>query len=502
MHWIIPVVILGVWLPLAATASPPELFALDGNGDPVAWWVVLKLPSMVRGASGAYVATPCDCAPPVCSREVDPTRRHGLCYLYADANRPQLQHFRALGYDCLGQGGRDPVSQTLRQRANATHWAYFNDQLNGIALKQDKSLVCSGHAAFNAHSKGLVAFEATSGGFVLQTSTPNFPDPTPSLDFERLGCQHDNNVEYAQHLFAFSVGDAALATIASGWRAARLCSANHYHAIDNLLVSPSLRNASALSGTARVVASVMVDPHLPAQPFVQVQVATKGKQSIIVHGLFKSRSAEVPPWALVATAFATDVSVASWWDENYGTPTLCDGDSYGAAAHAFCLRPTESPVALRPDGTFQFNVENLMDASWTLPTGRVTWSLRGGRVRDGNHAKWGIATPRHSSDANLSIFGDLNMEGFPCSSSCAGSQGGRGGTFFALANRELHDSLAALVTNVCGCGASPAMATYVDRRLCGHGCTKKLHAAENLPGVGNSTTSYWPRTESNAVALA
>nr|AIG56182.1 secreted protein [Achlya hypogyna] len=380
-------IVLAAWLAVQIVAeSNDEVFALDGDGRPVAWWFVLKLPAQVRSATGTFMPTPCDCAPPACASPEEPLRAHGLCYLYADANNPVLRHFRDVGYDCLGQGGRDPVSQTLRQKQTATHWGYFNDQLNGLAFMQQKSLVCGGSSSFNAHSKGMVAFEAATGGFVLQTSTPNFPDPS-SPAFVPLGCQADNNVEYAQHLFAMSLDAAELLTLATGWQSARLCSANHYHTLHDLLVSPSLANASSsLPPVAQAVARALVEERLTPSASSQKTVVTKGSP-VAVSGLFKSHRAQVPPWAMAASAYASDVSVASWWDENFGTPTLCDGDAFGAAAESFCLRSLEGEgVHLRPDGTFPFNVENLMEASWKLPTGDVvSWSLQGGRVRDGNH---------------------------------------------------------------------------------------------------------------------
>ncbi|RHY34243.1 hypothetical protein DYB32_001075 [Aphanomyces invadans] len=288
-------------------------------------------------------------------------RKHGLCYLYADANNPTLRHFRDVGYDCLGQGGNDPVSHTLRQARNATYWAIFNDQFNGIAEKLDKTRVCSGGDLFNAHAKGAVAFEPSTGGYVLQTSTPNFPDPTTATsdigdDFVRLGCQHDNNVEYAQHLFGMSLAEDAIKIMGQGWQAARLCSANHYRDMHELLASDALRHADLRH---HPVATALVDSNAANRPTTNVSVMTK-IGSVRIRGLFKDKGSAVPPWAMAAKGFGTDLSVASWWDENYGIPSLCDGDAYGVARDAFCL--TNNPLSLRPDGTFPFNVENLMDA--------------------------------------------------------------------------------------------------------------------------------------------
>ncbi|ETV89665.1 hypothetical protein, variant 1 [Aphanomyces astaci] len=495
---------------IQASEGQKEIFALDGKGQPVAWWVVLKLPWQVRDAQGKYIPTPCDCDKPQCANvkvDVPEERKFGLCYLYADANNPRLRHFRDVGYDCLGQGGNDPVSHTLRQAKNATYWAIFNDQFNGIAEKQDKRRVCSGGDAFNAHAKGAVAFELDSGGYVLQSSTPNFPDPTIPTgdsddDFIRLGCQHDNNVEYAQHLFAMSVDGEAIKAVGRGWQSARLCSTNHYHDMSQVLASAALRH----NELEHPMAAALVDPDADDAPSTNVTVVTK-VGSVRIRGLFKDKASAVPPWAMAAEAFGTDLSVASWWDENFGIPSLCDGDVYGAVAEAFCLK--NNPLTLRPDGTFPYNVENLMQATtpWRLScddAAAVTWSLRGGRVRDGNHAKWAVGTPRGgstspTSQAALSIFADLNMEGYPCSKKCNGSQGGRGGSFYGIEDTVLHASLVGLVSDVCKCRPSTSHDDpFVTFRMCDHGCKNKIHedfSKDDLPALSNASSSFWGTTD-------
>ena len=64
-----------------------------------------------------------------------------MCFLYADSNNPTLQYFADVSdpagsgkkLDCLGQGGNDPLTHTLRQlHANYDNsdveWAFWNDQ--------------------------------------------------------------------------------------------------------------------------------------------------------------------------------------------------------------------------------------------------------------------------------------------------------------------------------------------------------------------------------------
>ncbi|RLN53981.1 hypothetical protein BBJ28_00005702 [Nothophytophthora sp. Chile5] len=600
--------LLALLLAFAAVvqARAASLRALDGFARPVAWWVVLKLPAHVRSPDSSVEPTPCDCPPPDCSNVATAdwpaleARATGLCYLYADADHPTFRHFRDLGYDCLGQGGDDPVSHTLKQkglRGNGgvpPYWALFNDQLNGLAgavkpppsdldlgsdsdsdLESDLDLesdqlqvgsdsgrgakrVCGGGDQFSAHAKGAVGFRGDgSGGFFLQTSTPNFPDPTPALNdsFVRLGCQLDNNVQFAQHLLALSLGDAELRQLGEQLQLARLCSGNFYRnqTLHDLLASAEMYADGPTQQNSSVSAfyHALLDPELPEQqpsdPMkaefrLKLQQSSKkekpGRSSVFepltdgqtlvdyadsaeeeeVLVLVKSPRAAVPPWALVAETLQSDMSVASWWDGSYGIPTICAGDSYLATPHKFCMDDPPTGVRLDADGSAPYNIENLLRATyvgsvyylagillrtdlcqqlvfrWQMRDGmaNLTWQLVGGQVPDGNHAKWGLTTPRsgHVNVSNAYVtFGDLNMEGFPCSKTCNGSQAGRGGSFFSLLRPKLHQSLTdSLVSGVCRCSppsqsqpvdlefvwADPVLPVFEELRMCHHGCIKKL----------------------------
>ncbi|TYZ64392.1 hypothetical protein PybrP1_012355 [[Pythium] brassicae (nom. inval.)] len=551
-----------------------ELFARDGFGRPVAWWAVLKLPAHVQAGSVGVRPTPCDCAPPDCANAPTASldvraRATGLCYLYADARQPAFRHFRALGLDCLGQGGDDPLSHTLRQLRRGggggtaandePYWALFNDQFNGIArafgrnrTNHSRAAVCSGGDAFSAHAKGAVGFRAASGGFFLQTSTPGFPDPTPpdptEMDesraggaFVRLGCQADNNVQFAQHAFAASLAMAQLDALGAQLQTARLCSRNFYSgagddglgallasdafvrdgaaapafgALYDALLAPDLaprEQSAALNVTLKRLSAaarsrVFVEPvgaSLPALASRLQHAERDGAQEeaeTVVRVLVKSPHTAVPPWALVAESLESDVSVASWWDGGFGIPNVCAGDDYSGVLHAFCLADAAHGVHLvSPNGTARFNIENLLEATWTLQraneTEEIKWHLVGGQTPDGNHAKWGLTTPRDGvQDPSRAFvtFADLNMEGFPCSAACNGSQGGRGGAFFSLQIASLHASLA---TNVVSrADKSDNSDVFVDARMCHFGCWRKLQArfsSDELPRLAPNATSFW-----------
>jgi len=66
---------------------------------------------------------------------------------------------------------------------------------------------------------------------------------------------------------------------------------------------------------------------------------------------------------LVADLLDSDVSVASWWDGNYGIPTICAGDVYSNSPHEFCLNDPPTGVELNSDGSAPYNIENLLEAT-------------------------------------------------------------------------------------------------------------------------------------------
>ncbi|KAF1331350.1 Dead deah box rna, partial [Globisporangium splendens] len=592
----------------AAVASDgvSDIRARDGFGQPVAWWAVLKLPMHVHDDSASFSkvrATPCDCAPPAC--ENAPTaslnvtdRATGLCYLYADASRPFFQHFRSLGYDCLGQGGKDPLSHTLRQmkrsgvntnseEPSSPYWAIFNDQLNGIARdyrppdgtrQSPSSGICSGGDVFSAHAKGALAFEATTGGFFMQTSTPNFPDPTlPTTDsedsgaFVALGCQVNNNVQYAQHMLAMSLGMDQLRLLGSNLQTARLCSGNFYRSknestdLHELLASKNLYddgvNTSVNSNLTELY-DALLNPSLPEReqsaaftltlqqlptssaapsqrksavfvPFLDEKEpslaelnsalqAHEAAQPQIVEVIVKTPKEAVPPWAIVAETLQSDISVASWWDSGYGIPNVCAGDDFTSTPSQFCLPKDDdnshNEHILTRNGTAKYNIENLIEATWEFDgtNESLTWHLVGGSERDGNHgilnayrqllflSKWGLTTPRFGQvDARNAYvtFADLNMEGFPCSKSCSGSQAGRGGSFFSLLQLTLHASVTQkIVSKACRCAAltdnkvAKGPPQFEDARMCRFGCWRKVQQRfqpDELPHLAPNATSFW-----------
>lgn len=231
---------------------------------------------------------------------------------------------------------------------------------------------------------------------------PQLPDPTHNDSFVRLGCQADNNVQFAQHMMAMSIGDSELVELGTKLQLARLCSGNFFRdeSLRDLLASVSLfeDGPKQENTSASAFYHALLDPDLPEQqtsdpmkaefrlklldgsteaqkksrvfePLAEnqqlqefVDDGTRAEQDVLV--LVKCPRAAVPPWALVAEMLDSDVSVASWWDGSYGIPTICAGDVFTNSPNEFCLNDPPTGVELNADGSAPYNIENLMQATY------------------------------------------------------------------------------------------------------------------------------------------
>jgi hypothetical protein len=86
-------------------------------------------------------------------------------------------------------------------------------------------------------------------------------------------------------------------------------------------------------------------------------------------------------------------------------------------------------------------VEIALTGKW----GDQTLGLAGrstGYGSDFNHAKIGVSPSPNDTDT---IFGDMNQQGSLSPPNCDASQNGRGGLFYVLEDKQLHDSIAQLI---------------------------------------------------------
>jgi hypothetical protein len=231
-----------------------------------------------------------------------------------------------------------------------------------------------------------------------------------------------------------------------------------------------------------------------------------GLGSVDVTLVVKAEADHIPPWLLVASALESDLAVASWLDFEYGSPTICLGDDYSKATNEMCYAGFAN-VSLRSDGGAQYSVENALAASFEMGGQSRGWGLWGDlQLPFVSHAKFGLSSPpsaapraaarlgaraRGGGSAGKAwvVSGDMNQQGWPCSKACNGSQFGRGGSFFALDNEQLHSSLAAALQLACACDSS---SMGPERRFCGYGCSAHDTSAWlKTPPLTEQTASGW-----------
>ena len=360
--------------------NPPKarVQPLDGNGAPVDWWFLLKLP---QGAPCAGCAAPCGNA----------DRKTGSCYLYADSNNPTLRMHTALKFDCLS-GPNNPATRTLRQAA--PQMLVWNDQATDTSIPGKYADNCS---APKAHSKGA-AYMSNGNGFILNTSTPNFPDP----DSSTLGCQSTNNTLVSQHMFCFAVDAANMDKWRAAVTAARLC----------------------------VIASKNFEYSAPATPRLPTQdVDIRTVKGMDIRLLVKSAADDYIPWDMVARRLGSNLSVLSWYASPRTAP-LCAG------APSACLADSATTAA---------NSVGIV-TKITLPDKSFSWCGRGLPNGLSNHAKVAVST---GADPWV-VAGSMNMQG-TLDDTCESSQLGRGGEFYAFRHPALHASLSALFTACDAC---------------------------------------------------
>ena len=371
------------------------------SGHPVEWWVVFKFNSAIFPGCGGNAQRECIFGGAVQTYSGGYSQQ----YVYASNENPVLQK----GAGCIGDTLKDPVGTTFEQiYTNSYYYVIWNDQFYGDPpIDGCTDGVCYGPWG---HSKGMVAWDETGNGMVMQVSTPSWPasgsDSWPRLyDGNTLGCVYDDNVEVSQHFFALKLDKN-----------------------DLVKVLQALQNAS-----------VVTDPTNPqivrngGPSDIQGLVAQLGKLSqstTFMHFrlstgielISKPSDLYVPPWQMVsAVLHGLPLRTATWWADPqiYSTDRSTKIGCWDASLSA------PGPVEIAITGQWDRQIFGLE-----------------GILPNGNHAKIGVST---DPDRPVAIFGDMNQQGALSGPNCQSSQNGRGGTFYAVECRRLHDSLANLI---------------------------------------------------------
>lgn len=375
---------------------PAPAPVLTKGGKPVEWWFVFKFNthSFQGCASGAERSCPFG------GEVQDYGGHYGQQFVYASSDDVSLKS----GAGCLGDSDTDPLGSTFDEVYNGNfNYVIWNDQFYGDPMANSSSN--------SGHSKGMLVWDDTGAGFVMQVSTPSWP-ASGSKAFPRktdgntLGCIADDNVEVSQHFFALRLTKD-----------------------DVIAVLEALHNASVVTDPENLQIVHNGGPEEIRQLVDQLSEKTKSKTYTVVTlssgvGLIsKPPGLHVPPWQLVsATLNGVPLRVATWWTNPNRIP------STDARADIACW-----DSSLGAPGP----VENAASGHW----GNQTFSLTGGASPDHNHAKFGVST---DADSGYAIFGDLNQQG-ALSGNCRSSQNARGGVFYVIQNKDLQRSIANLI---------------------------------------------------------
>jgi deoxyribonuclease II len=382
--------------PAPAAATPVPLLA---HGKPVDWWFVFKLnASKFPDCGGAKRA--CPFGGNVESYKV------GQQYVYASSESSTLKQ----GKGCAGNTATDPIGATFEQVYNgAFHYLIWNDQ-----FYQDPQIQgCSGNScgAPWGHSKGMLVWNDSGNGFVMQVTTPSWPSAGSkkhprTKDGNTLGCIDDDNVMVSQHFFALKLKK------------------------DDLLdVLRALQNASVVTDPDNIQIVSNGGPS-EVQELVK-SLGTKSKSndrmefslSSGVKLISKPSKLNVPAWQMVsATLGGVSLRTATWWaapkipTTTKTTKIKCWSDSL------------EKPGAVEIATSGEWDGQEI--------------GLAGGAGPNFNHAKIGVST---SGSHHYVIFGDMNQQGSLSGPNCSSSQNGRGGLFYVLDDKTLSASVASLI---------------------------------------------------------
>jgi hypothetical protein len=374
-----------------AAAQPVPL--IDSN-TAVDWWFVFKFNAKSFPASCPAVQRKCPFG-----GTAQPYKEFSQQFAFASSANPQLQQ----GGACVGATATDPVGATFGQLYNGKFfYVVWNDQFYGDPMATED--------APWGHAKGMLAWDGSGNGFVMQISTPDWPGSGSSGNPRKtmgntLGCiAGDDDIEVSQHFFALKLNSSDVAAVLKALANA------------SVVTDPKNRQIVNNGGPATIQSAVKALGSKSAS-----KVPTQAKLSSGVTLISKASGLHVPPWQMVSSLLGGEpLRAATWWasPEIYSTTASTPVSCWDAS-----LKTKAGAVEIATTGTWQGNEIGLIGSS----------------TPSGNHAKIGVSTGTH----NYAIFGDMNQQG--SLTSCASSQDGRGGLFFVVDNASLHDSVRDLI---------------------------------------------------------
>lgn len=382
-----------------ATGESPS--PLLERGHPVDWWFVFKFNSKSFPGCGSADDQQRQC---LFGGEVQ-KYTFGQQFVYASSENQTIQK----GGGCVGGTTSDPLGATFDEVYNGDlFYVIWNDQFYDDPAIKGCTTSCGGPWG---HSKGVLAWNESGEGFVLQVTTPSWP-AAGSKSFPRktdgntLGCVKDDDVKVSQHFFSLKLTKGDVVEVLKALQNASVVTDPE---------NPQIVHDGGPTDVQSLVKSLGKKSH--STSIIKVQLSSG------VGLISKPSDLNVPPWQMVSAELGSvPLRTATWWasPKIYSTiattKIACWDDSLGAPG----------PVAIATTG--QWDGE--------------AFGLKGGPGPDFNHAKIGVST---AGNNHFSIFGDMNQQGTLSGQNCASSQNGRGGLFYVIDNKVLSNGISNLI---------------------------------------------------------
>ncbi len=184
----------------SAGESPSPLI---DKGHPVDWWFAFKFNSASFPQCGAGAVRTCLFGGQVQSSWTSFSQQ----YAVASSDSKTLH----AGSGCVGDTTDDPVGATFDEIYNSSfNYVVWNDQF----YQDPKLTACGANNSCSSpwgHSKGMIAWNDSGDGIVLQVTTPDWPGAGSAAhpraeEGNTLGCtERDNDVLVSQHFFALKL---------------------------------------------------------------------------------------------------------------------------------------------------------------------------------------------------------------------------------------------------------------------------------------------------------
>lgn len=382
---------------IPASGGPAPLLT---KGHPVNWWFAFKFNSKVFPGCAAGAVRSC-----ITGGSVQNYKNFSQQFAFASSEDPALKD----GSGCVGDTTTDPVGATFEQIYDGSFfYVVWNDQFYDDPTIKGCTKSCG---APWGHSKGMLAWDSSGAGVVLQVTTPSWPasgsknSPRKS-DGNTLGCVEDNDVQVSQHFFALKLNKQDVVKVLG--------------AIQNASVVTDPKNPQVVrNGGPSDIQALVARLGVKSDS----ETFTKATLSSGVELISKPSKLNVPPWQMVSAVLGgISLRTATWW-ATPKIPTTTSSTTIGCWEESL---GEPGPVEIATTGHWQ---------------GKEI-GLTGGLGTNFNHAKLGVSL---SGTEHYAIFGDMNQQG-ALSDKCGSSQNGRGGLFYVVDDATLAGAVKDLIT--------------------------------------------------------